>query len=194
MGAASAEGFPAQGKTALRLHRRGQGAGISLWIILPPQHAIKSVHPTSNRPEHMAWEFDLKALTELCRTANELPAKGPKVRLFNYLSFNRINTETLPAPGTGPQTLPSWIDFGHARKSVGGLILAELFPPDGAVAQPVLGVDLLAADWDVFRSSWLKQHAEFCETHAADVAWWRSLAAKSKGPSRASDPEENPPQ
>ena len=160
---------------------RVRRAGIELFLIIPPQHALKQIHPSAERPPAMAWECDLRALKDICTAANAVAAPAPPVRLYSFLTFNACTTTPLPPPGAASQRMPGWFDLGHSGSGLGNRVLDTLFagrPGAGAVATPV-GVNLLDGDWNAIRAAWIEAHREFCLGHAADVAWWRGLQARA---------------
>jgi|GEM_PF-3001443 len=155
--------------------------GIAMYIIIPPQHALKQIHPTEDRPDAMGWERDLLALREICTAANASAAPAPPVQLWSFLSFNAFTAAPMPVPGAPCQAVPGWFDLGHAGSALGNQVLDTLFagrPGATAVASPV-GVNLLDAQWQAIRAAWIEAHHDFCVSHPQDAAWWRSLVARA---------------
>jgi hypothetical protein len=64
---------------------RVRAAGIEMHLFIPPQHALKQIHPTEDRPRTIAWEHDLQALAAICREANAVSAKGPSLVLLSFV-------------------------------------------------------------------------------------------------------------
>ena len=172
---------PQKAELLARFIARVRQAGIEMFIVIPPQHALKQIHPTADQPDTMGWEIDLKALVDLCRQANAATAHGPPVQLWSFLTFNAYTTTPMPEPGAPCQALPGWFDLGHSGKALGDRMLDALFagrPGASAVPSPV-GVNLLAGDWTALRAAWIEDHRQFCVSHPQDVAWWRKLVARS---------------
>ena len=85
---------------------RARQAGIAMHVVIPPQHALKQIHPTEDNPDRMAWETDLLALATICTKANAIPASAPPVKLWSFLNFNPYTTTPMPAPGDPSQHKP----------------------------------------------------------------------------------------
>lgn len=162
---------------------RVRQAGIALHLIIPPQHALKQLHPTADLPASMGWETDLLALAGICRQANASAATGPPVTLWSFLTFNPLTTKPMPAPGAADQRMPGWFDLGHAYTELGDRVLQTLFAsPEELAADPApVGVNLLAGDWEAHRAAWCQAHRDYCRNHPQDVAWWRALVARRAG-------------
>ena len=160
---------------------RVRRAGIELFIIIPPQHALKQIHPTTDRPQAMGWETDLLALIDICSNANALAAPGPPARLWSFLTFNTATSTPMPLPGAASQAMPGWFDLGHAGNELGNQVLDTLFAglPGAAVVSGPVGVNLLDGEWNAIRTAWIDGHQAFCASHPQDVAWWRSLVARA---------------
>ena len=160
---------------------RVRRAGIELFIIIPPQHALKQIHPTAGRPQTMGWETDLRALIDICTKANALAAPGPPVQLWSFLTFNPSTATPMPLPGAARLSMPGWFDLGHADNNLGNQVLDTLLaarPGATTVASPI-GVNLLDGDWSAMRAAWIEGHQQYCASHPQDVAWWRSLVARA---------------
>ena len=160
---------------------RVRQAGIALYIIIPPQHALRQIHPTADQPEIMGWETDIRALADICNQANAAAANGPPVQLWSFLTFNAYTNTPLPAPDAPGRSMPGWFDLGHASKELGDRMIDTVFagtPGAAAVPSPV-GVNLLAGDWNALRAAWIEDHRQYCVSHPQDVAWWRKLAARA---------------
>jgi len=160
---------------------RVRQAGIAMYMIIPPQHALKQIHPSVDRPDAMGWESDLKALRDICSKANTLAAPAPPVQLWSFLTFNAFTSIPMPAPGAACQAVPGWFDLGHSSSTLGNRLLDTLFaghPGATAVPDP-LGVNLLDGEWNAIRTTWIEAHHNFCVSHPQDVAWWRGLVARA---------------
>jgi len=160
---------------------RARRAGVQLFIIIPPQHALKQIHPTADRPQTMGWETDLRALIDICTSANAIAAPGPPAQLWSFLTFNPHTTTPMPLPGAACQAMPGWFDLGHADNNLGNQVLDTLLAARhgaSAVTSPV-GVNLLDGEWNAIRATWIEGHENFCASHPQDVAWWRSLVARA---------------
>lgn len=168
---------------------RARQAGIETHIVVPPQHALKQIHPTTDQPDRMGWEADLRAVAEICNKANTTPAKAPPVKLWNFLTFNEYTTTPMPAPGSPSQRMPGWFDLGHAGKNLGDRVLDTIFSGRPGVTAPtgVVGVCLLEGDWNSHRAAWIEAHRKYCASHPQDVAWWRALVARAHNPAKAPD-------
>ena len=156
-------------------------AGIELFVIIPPQHALKQIHPSADRPQAMAWESDLRVLIDICTRANAIAAPGPPAQLWSFLTFNSYTTTPMPLPGAASQAMPGWFDLGHAGNELGNRVLDTLFagrPGAAAITNPV-GITLLDGDWNAVRTAWLDGHQNYCASHPQDAAWWRSLVARA---------------
>lgn len=173
----------------LGLLTRARRAGIETHVFLPPQHALKLIHPTENRPDKVGWEADLLALADLCRQANAAEAKGAPVRLWNFLEFNDATTTAMPAPGAIQKQVPGWFDPGHGQKSVGDRVLNTMFSGRPGVPGDRIGTSLLDSDWEAVRAAWIEAHARYCAERADDVAWWRALVAGATGKPAAAHEE-----
>ena len=165
----------------LGLLRRARRAGIEVHLFLPPQHALKLVHPTDDRPEKIGWEADFLALAAICREANAEDAPGPAVRLWNFLEFNDANSVPMPIPGAAEKRMPGWLDLGHGQKSVGDRVLDTIFADRSGAAPDRSGTSLLDCDWAAYRAAWIEAHARYCAGRADDVKWWRALVAGASG-------------
>ena len=167
--------------------QRVRQAGIELFIIIPPQHALKQIHPTADRPDLMGWETDLLALAAICTKANATAATGPPVQLWSFLTFNSFTTTPMPVPGAACQYMPGWFDLGHAGNELGNNVLDNLFAskPGGSTAVKPVGVNLLDGDWNAHRAAWIEGHANYCASHPQDVAWWRGLVARAAAKAKA---------
>ena len=156
-------------------------AGIAMYIIIPPQHALKQIHPTADRPDAMGWESDLQALREICSKANAIAAPAPPVQLWSFLSFNAFTSTPMPVPAASCQAVPGWFDLGHASSTLGNRVLDTLFAGHpGAAALPCpVGINLLDGEWPVIRAGWIEAHHDFCVSHPQDAAWWRGLVARA---------------
>lgn len=167
--------------------RRVRQAGIALFIIIPPQHALKQIHPTMDCPELMGWETDFRALAEICNKANAEAAGGPPVQFWSFLTFNDFTTLPMPLPGAACQYIPGWFDLGHAGPEYGNRVLDTLLAgrPGAATGEGPVGVNLLEGDWDAHRAAWIKGHEDYCASHAEDVAWWRGLVARATAKAKA---------
>ncbi|MEI8037300.1 MAG: hypothetical protein WCJ14_02815 [Verrucomicrobiota bacterium] len=109
-----------------RFIARVRQAGIEMFLVIPPQHALKQIHPTADRPDIMGWEIDLRALVDICRLANTA-TNGPPVQLWSFLTFNAYTTTPMPVPGAPCQAMPSWCDLGHSSNELGNRVLDTLF-------------------------------------------------------------------
>jgi hypothetical protein len=173
---------------------RVRQAGIAMILVVPPQHALKQIHPTQDQPETMGWEGDLRALVDICQRTNTSATQGPPVQLWSFLTFNPYTTVPMPVPGAPCQAIPGWYDLGHSGKDLGDRVIDSLFAgsPGVPAAPSSVGVNLLEGDWNVHRSAWIKDHRDFCATHPQDVAWWRRLVARAAkvqaAPNNLSDP------
>lgn len=169
--------------------RRARAAGLDVRVFLPPQHALKQIHPTEDAPTSMAWEIDLEALATICREVNALPSKGPPVQLWSFLTFNEATTRPLPQPGDASMRMPGWFDLGHGQPEVGNHVLETLFADQEASTGPsAYGFNLLDGDRDAQRAAWIEGHRRYCAERAADVAWWRALVARFWDPDKAPRP------
>lgn len=169
--------------------RRAREAGIAMHVFLPPQHALKLIHPTEDQPRAMAWETDLDALAAICREANARPATGPPVRLWSFLTFNEATTRPLPRPDGTSRQMPGWFDLGHAQPEVGRHVLETLFADrSGTTGPSAYGIDLLEGDPDARRAAWIEGHRTYCASRPEDVAWWRDLVARFWDPGKAPRP------
>jgi len=160
---------------------RVRRAGIAMYIIIPPQHALKQIHPTEDRPDAMGWENDLLVLRELCTAANARAAPAPPVQLWSFLSFNPFTAAPMPVPDAPCQAVPGWFDLGHASSTLGNRVLDTLFagqPGAAALACPV-GINLLDGEWQAICTAWIDAHHDFCVSHPQDAAWWRGLVARA---------------
>lgn len=160
---------------------RARSRGIELHVVIPAQHALRAVHPTQNHPSMICDEHGLLVLTEICRTANEIPAKTQPIHLWNFLSFNDFTTVSMPALDAPSQQMPGWFDLGHVSKQAGDLMLDHMFEVrlNSQESLNIDNPDLLTCNWNIYKSNWLDAHRKYCITHSQDVAWWRSLAVKS---------------
>ncbi len=166
---------------------RVRRANIQLFIILPPQHALKQIHPTMDRPDVMGWEADLLALIDICRAANATPTSAPPVQLWSFLTFNPHTSTPMPIPGAPSQAMPDWCDLGHAGNILGRQVLNTLLAgrPDASAVPSPIGVNLLDGEWLTIRNAWIEDHCNFCVSHTSDVAWWRGLMARAAAKSQA---------
>lgn len=151
---------------------RCQNGGIQVHVIIPPQHALKLMHPRENRPAELPWEIDLRALVEICAEANRQRPDQPQVTLWNFSIFSPWSSEPLPADSVSVHRMGYWYDLGHARVSVGDEMLNTLLLGKTSTGEPV-GVNLLDTDWTTFKQQWIEAHARYIENHPADVSWWR---------------------
>ena len=157
-----------------------RGKGIAMFIVVPPQHGLKQIHPSEDVPETMCWETDLAALAAICGKGNAVDAPGPPVQLWSFLTFNDATTTPLPPPGAPSQQMPGWFDLGHAQPKLGDRVLSTIFAdlPGADVASTPVGVNLLAGDWSELRANWIAAHRKYCLSNPQDVAWWRALTAR----------------
>ncbi|MCF7674370.1 MAG: hypothetical protein K9N23_03740 [Akkermansiaceae bacterium] len=155
-------------------------AGIEMHIVVPPQHALKQLHPSLDQPETMCWENDLRALADICIKANAVVATGPPVKLWSFMTFNDYTTIPMPEPGAKSQQMPGWFDLGHAQSKLGDRVLSTIFAgrPGADVTSAPVGVSLLEGDWNVHRANWIAAHREYCLGNPRDVAWWRGLFSR----------------
>ena len=159
--------------------RRTREAGITVMLVIPPQHALKQIHPTLDRPEHMAWETDLLALADICRHANQVPSPAPPVQLWSFLTFNSHTTAAMPPPEGSPQHMHGWFDLGHANSQFGNQMLDCMLSPSSATTPSDIGICLTRGDWNAHRTAWIDGHQKYCTTQPQDVAWWRALVARA---------------
>ena len=164
--------------------------GVRMIVIIPPQHALKQIHPVLDSPNGMCWETDLRTLAEICRATNEIPLPGPPISLWSFLAFDEPTTRPLPASGAEPGQMPGWYDLGHFQESIGNLVLDTIFAgePGSDPSSPTIGIDLLAKDWESIRSDWISAHRAYCGQRQEDVAWWRSVFATATDKKIASRP------
>ena len=155
-------------------------AGIAVTVAVPPQHALKQIHPVENAPRTIAWQTDLEALADICRAANRTAAMGPPVQLWSFLTFNRFTTTPLPPPDDRDARMPGWFDLGHCGRELGDEVLRTLL--DNDAAERGIGLLLVPGDSAAPRAGWLADHAAYCAAHAADAAWWRGLSTRSGKP------------
>ena len=160
---------------------RVRARGITMIILVPPQHALKQIHPTLNEPPAMCWEHDLRAIADICEKANEVAAKGPLVRLWSFLTFNEFTTRPMPERDSDIQQMPGWFDLGHSQTTLGDRVI-DTFLSEEPVTDTNgarYGVELLGRDWETLNSEWVAAHFAYCKTHEDDVKWWRSLFASA---------------
>ena len=160
---------------------RARLAGMETHLVIAPQHALKQIHPTADRPDKMVWEADFLTLLDICKKANAVPAKGPSVKLWNFLTFNPYTTTPMPGADSSSPRMPGWFDLGHAGKSLGDRVLDTIFAGQPGVAAPPepVGVCLSQENWNVQRAAWIEAHEQYCGSHAQDVAWWRALVSRN---------------
>lgn len=170
---AVAEDFSQEKADLLKgLVTRCQAEGIRLYVVIPPQHALKLMHPTNDRPDELPWEIDLRALVTICAGANQQQPDQPQVELWNFSTFSPWSTEALPTDNETVDRMDYWYDLGHARVSLGDEILNTLFLGRTTTGEPI-GVDLLDTEWADFKAGWIEAHARYILDHPADVSWWR---------------------
>lgn len=155
---------------------RCQAEGIQLYIVIPPQHALKLLHPTENYPKELPWELDLKKLIAICKAANNLNPDAPQVQLWDFSIFSDWTTEPLPSSDETIQRMDNWFDFGHAKPVIGNEILNTLFYGTTSTRKNI-GVNLLETPWEQFKYQWIQQHAEYVQAQSADVEWRRGWVA-----------------
>jgi len=159
---------------------RVRNEGIATHLFVPPQHALKLIHPDTNRPEKMCWDEDLHALASVCAEVNKLDAPGPPIRLWNFLTFNGYTTRALPGEGPGLMQMDSWNDLGHAQVDVGNAAIETMLAGENrSNAKNPVGVELRLADWDSLRADWIAQHEDYCVRQADDVEWFRNLIQRA---------------
>ena len=156
---------------------RARRAGIRLILLVPPQHALKQIHPTDNKPDRMFWEEDLRVLAKICNEANLQAAGEPPVELWSFLTFNEYTTRPMPLAGEKNQRMEGWFDLGHCHSSLISSAMGAIFSharEDGA-DHPKLCINLLGDKWSHIRQEWIEAHEVYCSTNVNDVAWWRNL-------------------
>ncbi len=176
--------------------KRVREEGIRMYIIIPPQHALKQIHPELNAPTTVCWEKDLLELREICTKANSVNSQAPPVELWSFLHFNEYTTRKMPSGNAGIQRMEGWFDLGHAQDALGDLILNNLFSREAGADPntPTVGINLTSTDWDSFRNEWIAAHSIYCGNNPEDVAWWRShmnQAADSGISTRVMDEDAN---
>jgi len=159
------------------IHRARQ-AGIAMYIVIPPQHALKQIHPTKDLPATMGWETDLLALADICRKANATATKGPPVQVWSFLTFNAFTCQPMPDPAAADQSLPGWLDLGHFEPALGDRMFQTLFAAPSNSQTPPAGINLLEGDWNTHCRAWCLAHRDYCVAHPQEVAWWRGLMAR----------------
>jgi len=169
---------------------RVRASGIEMHIFIPPQHALKQIHPTGDRPRTIAWEHDLQALAAICREANAVSVKGPPVRLWSFLTFNDLTTRPMPRPGDASLQMPGWFDLGHGQPVLGDRVIETML---GKSAGTPHGMNLLDDGYETRRAEWIERHEEYCRDHPDDVAWWRGLVARFWDPDKAPRPMADAP-
>lgn len=167
------------------LIERCQREDIQLYIVIPPQHGLKLLHPTENTPSSLPWEIDLQKLIDICRAANTRSPEAIQIQLWNFSNFSPWTTEPLPTDDEGIQRMKNWFDFGHAKVPVGNEVVNTLFLGKTSTGIP-FGTPLLDVPWEAYKTQWIEAHQRYVETHTADVQWWRSwVALQSTGISLA---------
>lgn len=156
---------------------RVRNEGIEMHLFVPPQHALKLIHPDANRPEKMCWDEDLRALAVICDEVNKNKVPGPPIRLWNFLTFYEYTTRALPEKGDGLMQMESWNDLGHAQTDVGNMEIETML---GKSMQKPMGVELRLADWVSLRAEWISQHEQYCIRRADDVEWFRTLVRQAR--------------
>ena len=169
---------------------RVRAANIHMLIVIPPQHALKQIHPSDNIPNSMLWEKDLMTLTEICKKANQRPSSGPPVELWSFLTFNEYTTRPMPSQDATNRRMDGWFDLGHCHTEFGDLALNTLFSgePGANSSATNIGVNLLENDWDTLRAEWIRGHEAYCKSQSEDVAWLRSILKNR--PTRTSKSQE----
>lgn len=157
--------------------KRAREKGIRTYVIIPPQHALKQIHPELNLPTTVCWETDLLALLEICRRVNSINAPAPPVELWSFMQFNEYTTRKMPTGDAEIQRIDGWFDLGHSKDPLGDMVLHNLFPGKAGAGEnhPIVGTNLTSCDWETFRSDWIAAHSRYCNENKEDVAWWRSL-------------------
>ena len=158
---------------------------IQLYVLIPPQHALRLIHPYNPKPEQVAWEDEIQRLINICREVNALPFDGPKIELWTFQTFNEFNVEALPDPQDKDQRLEYWYDLGHMRPSVGNKMVATIFNKSQIstkIAQ-LFGVELLSTEWELFKRSWIEKHENYYRSNATDIDWY--MHANSHSNSRS---------
>lgn len=163
------------------LLRRVRNDGIEMHLFVPPQHALKLIHPETNRPQKMCWDEDLQALAKICSKVNEIAAPGPPIRLWSFLTFNEYTMRPLPGVGPGLMQMDSWNDLGHAQTDFGNAAIETMLAGNKGTAtqQNPVGIELHLGDWDSLRATWISQHEDYCIRRSGDVDWWRTLIRKA---------------
>lgn len=172
---------------------RVRARGIRMIIIIPPQHALKQIHPTLDKPPSMCWEHDLRAIAQICEKANSTSAKGPPVNLWSFLKFNEFTTRPMPAPNSDIQQIPGWFDLGHSQSSLGDLVIETILSghPVTDANGATYGVELLNNDWKTLTADWTVAHLAYCKSRSEDVKWWRSLFSSAAEPAQRNSPVTN---
>lgn len=168
---------------------RVRDSGIRMIVVIPPQHALRQIHPTENLPSAMLWERDLMLLVDVCQKANTRTSDGPLVELWSFLTFNEYTMRAMPGPDAENRRMAGWFDLGHCHTDLGDLALQLMFKGEADANQSIgpVGINMLENRWDTIRETWIRDHERYCELRKDDVAWWRNLVNQAMNERNSTD-------
>lgn len=167
-------------RTALLELRQRQ---VRVCLTLPPEMALKQIHPTQDSIKAAPWEVDRRAIFGLCREVNAVAIPGaPAVELWDFNTFHPLTTPGLPPVDNYQVGIPNWYDLGHFNTTLGNLMAERLFSKAPlAAGQPLteqFGLNVLAVGLEPYFEALKTGHARYCHEHSNDVAWVRSILPK----------------
>jgi hypothetical protein len=154
--------------------------GVQVFVTLPPQLALKQLHPSLDLLKVAPWSTERRAIAALCGEVNAVEIHGaPLVQLWDFATFCAPACAALPSLSGEIRQIPHWFDMGHfdaeiGREMVERMLGAQPVPVSSAAAEE-FGVNVLQAgiesDLEILR----RGHARYCREHPDDVAWVRSV-------------------
>ncbi|MBW8782099.1 MAG: hypothetical protein JF599_09450 [Verrucomicrobia bacterium] len=163
-------------KLLIDLRRRG----VVVLIAIPPQLAIKQLHPSFDLPSVAPWSRERRAIFDLCRDVNAIGLENaPTVQLWDFATFSAQTCMPLPSLSGTTGRIPHWFDMGHCDVTVGSQMVERMLAMNPAsVALPLseqFGVNILEVGLEAHLEGLRLGHARYCGDHPDDVAWARSI-------------------
>ncbi|HTJ78618.1 MAG TPA: hypothetical protein VL357_06440 [Rariglobus sp.] len=158
--------------------------GVEVLVVIPPQLAVKQLHPFLDELKVAPWNTDRRGIYELCREVNAVKIDGaPAVQLWDFATFSAQTCVALPPLSGDPvRRVPHWFDMGHFDETIGSAMINRMLgattPPADQPLSETFGVNVLQVGIEPHLEGLQLGHARYCREHPADVAWARSIFPK----------------
>lgn len=153
-----------------RLLRLARKHDVDLKLFFSPMHARNAevLAATGQWMDFENWKREVVRMVDDEGRSSSGHSSWP---IWDFSGYNSVTTESLPdqRQGEGLEMVGYW-DPSHYRKSVGNLILAELFSNPGRQFTPSFGVKLTGHNIEMHLSDIRIAQSDYRSKHSEDVA------------------------